>query len=112
MSIVDLSPVERVALDDFCTRVRAFLGARVRELKLFGSRARGDSHEDSDIDVCVVIDDLDWKEKHSVWGIAGEILTDHDVLLSPLVMSTAHMAHLRARELLIAREIAAEGIAL
>ena len=58
---MDLSPDEKHVLDAFCARVRETFGARVHRLALFGSRARGDSNLDSDIDVCVVVNDLDGK---------------------------------------------------
>lgn len=109
---MQLTPSEEHALVDFCARVRERFGARVRELRLFGSRARGDAHPDSDIDVCVVIDALTWQEKRDVDGITAEILDVHDVVLAPFLLSTEHMDLLRRRERLIAQEIARDGIAL
>lgn len=109
---MDLTPHEKEVLDQFCSRTREAFGSRVRELVLFGSRARGEGHEDSDVDVCVVIDDLDWREKRDVFAITGDLLAKHDVLISAFVVSTAHMNHLRARERLIAREIESEGVRL
>ncbi|MBX3230341.1 MAG: nucleotidyltransferase domain-containing protein [Labilithrix sp.] len=106
---MDLNEEQKAALDAFCARVRAAFGARVVSITLFGSRARGDAHADSDIDVCVVIDGLDWREKHEVYGIAGDVIDDHDVVLSPYVVSRAHMAHLHARERAIAAEIARDS---
>lgn len=109
---VQLSAGEKVAIDDFCTRVRARFGGRVRQLALFGSRARGDANEDSDIDICVVIDGLGSQEKPEVYEVTGEILDHHGVVLSALVLSTEHHEHLKSRERSIVREIAREGIAL
>lgn len=36
---------------------------------LFGSRARGDHHEDSDIDIALVVP----KPKKAIFGVAGEL---------------------------------------
>lgn len=100
------------ALQDFAARVRARFGARLRELTLFGSRARGEAREDSDVDVLVVVDDLTGAEARELGYLSGDILTAHDVVLSPLALSTARMATLRERERLIAAEVARDGIPL
>jgi predicted nucleotidyltransferase len=109
---VELTRQEQAALEAFCIAVRTRFGERVQSLALFGSRARGDVHEDSDIDVHVAVDGLTWQEKREVYGFAGDVLGSHDVLLSPLVMSTEHFAHLRVRERAIAEEIGKDGIPL
>jgi len=52
-----LSQRESEALREFSTRNRAALGANLRELRLFGWKARGDARPDSDLDVLVVVGD-------------------------------------------------------
>ena len=110
-----LSPSERDALEPFCARVRALFGPRLRELALFGSRARGvwgEVTEDSDVDVLVVVDDLTGPEARAVAYAAGDALTEHDVIVAPFVVATTHMERLRSRERTIALEIARDAIAL
>jgi predicted nucleotidyltransferase len=84
---------------------------RLRELALFGSRARGEGHEHSDLDV-LVVDDLTGSEARSVAQGCGDLLTAYDVLVSPFVVSTEHIARLRSRERLIAAEIARDAVPL
>jgi predicted nucleotidyltransferase len=43
------------ALVRFVPRLRQLYGIRLVDLVLFGSRARGDHDDDSDVDVCVVL---------------------------------------------------------
>ncbi len=105
-----LLPSERAALDEFCAALRARFGARLRRIALFGSRARGEGDEDSDLDVFVEVDDLSHAEGREVGHLAGDMLTRHDVLLSPFAVSTAHFEHLRSRERLIAREIERDAV--
>jgi predicted nucleotidyltransferase len=110
--VLSLLPSERGALDEFCGHVRSVFGARLRELALFGSRARGEGHEDSDLDVLVVVRDLTGAEARDVGRAAGDALTDHDVILAPFVVSTEHMDRLRSRERTIALEIARDAVPL
>ncbi|HSN15034.1 MAG TPA: nucleotidyltransferase domain-containing protein [Anaeromyxobacteraceae bacterium] len=109
---MDLLPSERAALDELRTWLRARFGGRVRELALFGSRARGEGHDGSDLDVLVVVDDLTSAEAHEVAQFRGDLLTKHDVLVSPFVLSAARMSELRARERRIAIEIDRDGVGL
>jgi predicted nucleotidyltransferase len=107
-----LGATERRALADFTGFVRQRFGPRVRDLRLFGSRARGEGHEDSDLDVLTVVDDLNRHERREVWEYTGDILTNHDVIVGGLTMSTADWLDLRARERRIVTEIDRDGVAL
>jgi predicted nucleotidyltransferase len=100
------------ALAVFAARARARFGARLRELSLFGSRARGEAREDSDADVLVVVDQLSGAEARELGHLAGDILTEFGLLVSPLALSTEQMQTLRARERLIAADIARDGVPL
>lgn len=107
-----VSEQEMVAFQRFVEMLRARFGARLREVRLFGSTARGERHEDSDIDVAVMIDDLTWEERREVHGWPGDILLETWVYLSPVVFSTAEFAELLDRERRIALDIRQEGIPL
>lgn len=105
-----LAPATRTAVEEFSRRVRARFGDRVVKLVLFGSHARGEATEESDVDILVVIDDLTPSDGREIDEIVGDILTRMDVVLSPLVLTAARFAELRARERRIAREINRDGI--
>ncbi len=107
-----LRAAERLALDRLVSWLRSRFAARVRELTLFGSRARGEGHEDSDVDVLIAVDDVTDAEAREVAYFCGDLLTDHDVIVSPLVLATARLAELRRRERLIDREIDRDGVSL
>ena len=105
-------PVAR-ALDDLRVALRALFGARLKRLVLFGSYARGTVHEDSDVDVLVVVDPALEGDGHRAADAATEIMVRRpEVVLSPLVMSVAQLDELRARERRFARDIDMEGIPL
>lgn len=68
-----LAPEERRWVEEFRDRVREQLGTRVRDLRLFGSKVRGDSREGSDIDLLVLIDGLDHEVRLAIVDLAHEI---------------------------------------
>lgn len=107
-----LSAGERSALGDLVRFVRERFGARARDLRLFGSRARGEGHEESDLDVLVVIDDLTGSERTEIWNCTGHLREAHDVDVGAFVLSAARWQELCARERRIVHEIQRDGIRL
>ncbi len=87
-------------------------GARLVAMKLFGSRARGDAHEDSDWDVLVVVEDLTGAEAREIAFFCGDLMTKYDVLVSALALSRDRHEELLGRERRIALEIEREGMPL
>jgi uncharacterized protein len=95
----------------------ARFGARLHEVVLFGSWARGDAHEESDVDLLVVVDGLDERERRDVMdaaydAAAAAVDMADCVSISPLPYSTAQVTELRSRERRLFRDIAAEGAPL
>lgn len=80
-----LSPNVREALQEAKKRLQAIYGDRLRRVILYGSRARGDATEDSDVDVLVVlegpIENLyeEYKRTGAFWG---EFLTHYRLYFS------------------------------
>jgi len=91
-------------------RVASRFGARLLELSLFGSYARGDWGPDSDVDVLVVVDGLTHGERREVSDLAEDVYFETLVRVSPLALSGDEMRTLRAREYLIASEIERDGV--
>jgi uncharacterized protein len=106
-------PVDK-ALHRFASAVRSRFGTRLADLRLFGSHARGNAGEESDVDVLVLIEDVTRAEADEVAGMAADagLLEDACIVLSPLVRSPEAFEALRRRELRIARDIDREGIPL
>lgn len=102
------------ATERFHTELLNRFGARLSEYILFGSHARGESHEDSDVDLLVVIDGLTEPERRQVFDLAYDAgaAGDDYVALSPLPYSVAQVTEMRARERRLMREIERDGVAL
>lgn len=109
-----MAPLARAAVERFRDAVRGHFPDRLQEFVLFGSQARGDVHEDSDVDILVVIDALTEDERRLLFDLAYDAgATDDElILLSPLPYSTEQAADLRSREKRLMLEIARDGVAL
>ena len=103
----------RDALGRLVTALRARFGERLHEVVLFGSYARGDADEDSDVDVLVVIDVLTDRERSAVFELAN--LVDREgtwVGLSVVAHSTEQALELRSRQRRLYCDIDREGLRL
>src|SRR5258706_12653256 len=100
----------RRALQQYRDALERAFGERLRLVRVFGSWARGQATEQSDVDIAVVIDDMsatDWKTAHA---LSADIALTTELSLSPLVLSTARFEQQRQTGG-IAREIERDGIA-
>jgi predicted nucleotidyltransferase len=109
-----LSPVDNRALSDFIRRVRAALGDNVVELRLFGSKARGDAGPDADLDVLVVVgtNQNRWPAAKTVSNIAFDVNLEHEVFISPIVLTATMMADPRWMHSPFLQTVLAEGVRL
>ena len=103
-------PIHQV-LDAFTARLSVKLGSALSEVKLFGSRARGDASEESDIDLLVVVDDRQ-RTRAAVIDIAAEVSLEYGVAISPLVRSRAQWEYLQSIRAPLAESIVREGVNL
>jgi len=84
---MSLDTKEKSTLKQFKAGLEQTLGGQLIELKLFGSKARGDDQPDSDIDVLVIVVSDDWHIRDKVYDVATDILLQMDVCISPKVIS-------------------------
>lgn len=78
----------RGILETLRERLRALYGPRLRDVILFGSYARGDAEEGSDVDLMVVLDDFadERTEEGQIDPIAYELSLANDVVISLFVV--------------------------
>jgi len=77
-----LSTQERTAINAFGRRVRKLLGGQFVRGLLFGSKARGDFREGSDIDIFVLIRKQSPASLGKVAKAANDVWYDYDIDLS------------------------------
>jgi predicted nucleotidyltransferase len=76
------------------TDLAAFYGERLRRVVLFGSFARGDADEDSDVDLLVVLDRVDdeWKEFDRLLDLTWERVLSSGRAISPYPVTEVELA--------------------
>ncbi len=102
------------AARDVRRRIETRLPGRLLELRVFGSQARGEAKEDSDVDLFVLLDERDVAADKAIAEAVYETYTayEYELFLAPLIMSGAHFQDLVRRERLIARNILDEGVVI
>jgi predicted nucleotidyltransferase len=107
-----LSASESAALSELVAGARAILGSELKAARLFGSRARGEGHERSDLDVALVVRTGAWRAyRHRIYDLAFDVGLAHGVELAPLLIEEPQLRELRDRERRIAHDID-EGLPL
>jgi predicted nucleotidyltransferase len=82
----------------------------VSKVILFGSKARGDHDEHSDIDLLVVASKLlHWKEEKAIVGTLFDIGIEYDVIFSPLFTSVDEWENGIFTEFPVYQEISRDG---
>ncbi|MBI3930037.1 MAG: nucleotidyltransferase domain-containing protein [Armatimonadetes bacterium] len=107
-----LSALARRAAHMFKDRIEASQGPRIRSVRVFGSRARGDWNEGSDLDILVLVDHRDPSLDRTILEASCSVEEElgFTFLISPRIMAQEHFEELLQRELRLARDIIAEGV--
>lgn len=101
-----------IALGDFVRELRRRFGAAVVEVRLFGSLARGEAHEESDVDVAVVLERLDWETRRQVIDLATDAGLPYDLRISPTLFDRETYERWRRHERALVMDIEREGVPL
>jgi predicted nucleotidyltransferase len=110
---VRLPAIVDTTLRAFLAGVRERFGPRVAEIRLFGSYARGDATEDSDVDCLVLLDRVDQDDDRAITNLAADLTWQMaGVVVSPMIMSVADFEAWKALERRTPLEIEREGILL
>ncbi len=83
----------RELLQLFAKSARTLLGGHLKKILVFGSYARGDYHEGSDIDI-MILTSLPDKENEAfsdeLYGIAFDYEIDYGIVINPILKNEEH----------------------
>lgn len=82
------------------------------EVLLFGSKARGEAHPNSDIDVLVVLANPDAQDLSDVRALGFDILLAHDIFLSIRALSQQQWQDMTDMNSLFYRNLMRDGLSL
>ena len=99
-------------LIDLKESLKLSLGDSLIKMVLFGSRARGDYDEDSDIDIAIIVRSLSKELKNNIFSQVAEIELKYLRPISSIIFSETEFNRLKERERRIALDIESEGILL
>jgi predicted nucleotidyltransferase len=105
-----LSSDEVKAVEAFVEQLLTEFGQDVTDVRLFGSKARGEAGPDSDLDILVLVRRPDYALKHAILWLAAEVSLAQDVLLSPRVVPLTAWQKMVEADTLFYRTVCAEGI--
>ena len=114
--LAHLTENERRALAELVDRLRQRYGDDLLRVVLFGSKARGDFDEESDLDVLVVVTQIPnaayWRHRREIIEETYDLELEHGIVFSLLVQDEPEYARMRQWNLLINRNIEQDGIVL
>jgi predicted nucleotidyltransferase len=113
--LAHLKPHEQAALAALMRELRARYGDDLRRVALFGSKARGDFHAESDLDILVVVRTTK-ADYRRLWNemvdMAWRVELTFGVVISLIIKDLADYDVMRAHQLLLARNIERDGVDL
>lgn len=94
----------------FCADVRKAFGDNVVSITLFGSRARGEGDDESDIDVLIILGEssleIDWR----ISEITADYMLEYDVSLSPIIFTEEEWSTNKERGSFFVENVEKEGV--
>jgi predicted nucleotidyltransferase len=107
-----LTPHELEAVNAFVTRLRKQYHDRISQAVLFGSKARGDSLPDSDLDILVIADSDEWRFQHAISDVASDVSLEYGILIGPRVIGQDRWDEMARDRFSLYENVVREGIPL
>ena len=91
--VVSIREVDLALANEFVRRLTAAVNERIITVTLYGSRARGDADEESDLDLFVAVNRHDPEKdvEKAAFAVACDLTLESGILVSALVADTAFL---------------------
>ena len=103
---------EQAALREFKNQVVCKFGSEVLLIQLFGSYARGDFHQDSDIDILVVVKSVSEDHKDFIDELVMKLAGKYEIYISAILWPQKEFEYYQSIPTLFITNILREGIKL
>ena len=90
---------KRVVLNDLSNLLRDRFTDNLKDVVLFGSRANGTAHKDSDYDFLIILKEkADWKMEREISDLCYEIDLKYDIITDIHILSEGELSTIRGRQ--------------
>ncbi len=110
-----LSGEDRRAANAFVAAAVERFGARLERIILYGSKARGDDHLESDLDLLVLLsgeEEIDWRDARGLSFLAADVGLEAGVDVSAKCVAASRFHREAAESPGFASRVASEGVTL
>ncbi|MCD6569744.1 MAG: nucleotidyltransferase domain-containing protein [Deltaproteobacteria bacterium] len=107
-----LTTKEKEIIEKFKRRIEDRFPDEILKILVFGSKARGDATEKSDIDIIVVTSSDDWRKGDEIREIGYGLDEEINYKLSIQVIPESHISYLKHNNFQFIKNIEAEGITI
>ncbi len=103
---------DKALIEEFRQRLPVEVLGHIRQMILYGSRARGDASEDSDLDLVALVDEISPELEQTLDDIAYKVMWDHDFkpIISLKVFNESRFNRSAAKGFSFYRNVRREGI--
>ena len=108
----NLADDEKQAIQEFKDKIISLYPNRVSLIELFGSKARGSSSKESDIDILLLIDKDNMQTSWDISKLESELLLKYGVLISSTIIAKDHYRKLTDLQTGLVKNIKRDGIEL
>lgn len=105
-----LAENEEKAVREFSTELRSAFAENIKQILLFGSKARGDFNKESDIDLFILAGQVDSTLKRFAAKIVNKMLLKYGVLISPRLIPEVRYAYQKRLETGFIKNVERDGI--
>jgi predicted nucleotidyltransferase len=105
-----LNTSERQGVSVFVKKIKQLLGLSLLEIRIFGSKVRGDFDAESDIDILLVIRDEDWHIREDISKITADINLEYGCNISSVIYTQEEHEKNKYFRTLFIQEVEKEGV--
>lgn len=108
----NLAAGEQTAIHSLLKKLIELYSDEIQQVILFGSKARGDSGVDSDIDVLVLVKNEGWDLRNAIWSLAARVELDYDVIFNVQVIGIERWRRMNLERFSLCRSVEKDGVIL